>query len=106
PLQGGVGEVGVLGGDHDVGGQPVVGATTDAVAVDLGDGRLGELPQVQDRLDEQVGLRLPRHAGGLATLDELRVVDSVVADGVSWAAPAPIGLQAQKLDVVVVVGVP
>ena len=85
--------------------EPVVGATAHAVAVDLGDGRLGELPQVQDRLDEQVGLRLPRRARRLEALNEFRIVDGVVADGVSRAEALAVGLQDQHLDVVVAVGI-
>ena len=104
-LQRRIREVGVVGGDDDVGDQPVVGAATDAVTVNLRDRRLGELPQVQDRLDEQVGLRFPRRASGFEALDELRIVHRVVADGVSRAEALAVGPQDQHLDVVVTVGV-
>jgi hypothetical protein len=73
--------------------------------VHLRDRRLGELPQVQDRLNEQVGLRLPRCAHDLRGLDEIRVVDRVVADRMSRAETLAVGLENQNLDVVVAVGV-
>ena len=105
PLQGRVREVGVLGGDDDVGGQAHVRTAAHTVAVDLRDGGLGELPQIQGWLDEEIRLRLPRVACHHGVLHERRIVDGVVADRVPGAESLAVGLQHQNLDVVVAVGI-
>jgi hypothetical protein len=104
-LQRGVREVGVVGRDDDVGGQAHVRAAADTVAVHLGDGGLGEIPQVQRRLDEQIRLRFPRVLRSHGTFDERRVVDGVVADRVARAEALAVRLQTQNFDVVVAIGV-
>ena len=44
PLQGRIGEIRILGRDDDVGSQPVMGTTADAITVNRSDRRLGETP--------------------------------------------------------------
>jgi hypothetical protein len=48
-------EVGILGGDAEIGQEPQVDPAAHAIAVDLRNRRLRELPQVQRRPQEQIG---------------------------------------------------
>ncbi len=80
-------------------------ATADTVAVHLRDGGLGELPQIQGWLDEEIRLRLPRVACHHGVLNERWIVDGVIANGMPRAESFAIRLQHQNLDVVVAVGI-
>ena len=67
--------------------RPVVSATADAVAVNLGDRGLGELPEIQDGLTNRSGCGFHGCPVGLEALDEIRIVD--------WAL-SPIACPEQK----------
>ena len=96
-----VADAAVLGADDEVRAQREVGAAGDAVAVDLGDDRLGRAPQRHVGVDEAahgrvVGDRVPRRAR-LGRLHRLRAP----ADVVARAERAPGAAQAHDADVVV-----
>ena len=96
-------EVGVLGGDGDVGQVGPVRATAEAVPVDLRDRRLGELEEPQRRPEEELAAADPVLADAGHRLDELRVG---VGAGhvVPGTEPLAVGLEDDDLHVVVALG--
>src|SRR5664280_3714986 len=81
------------------------GAAPEAVTVDLGDGRLGELPQSQRRPEEEVVVVLlpgpfRSRAGGGVDVGHLFVAD----DGVAGAEPLAVRLHDEDLHLLVAIG--
>ena len=96
-------EVRVLGGDAEVGQQPEIDSAAHAVAVNLGDRRLRELPQIQRRPQEQVGGALVQVLERVAEI-RIGVFVGAPAGHVPAAEALAVGLEDDDLDLLVAVG--